>query len=160
MVVVKESNTIRKTTNVGEAAITMAIGIVIERVSGLPVQDRQDLFELVKALETVGSEEELEAIRSGMVEILDQEKYKAVPFTFDTADTPAGLTKWNQHVDTSIRALREAANKTQVDLARECGLTQSHISRIEHAELSPSHRTVDRIAKSLGVEANRIDPTR
>ncbi|MGC8540513.1 MAG: helix-turn-helix domain-containing protein [Phycisphaerae bacterium] len=39
-------------------------------------------------------------------------------------------------------------------------MTQSHISRIENAELSPSHRIIDRIAKSLGVEAGRIDPAR
>ncbi len=160
MVGVKEINTIRKTTNVGEAAITMAIGIVIERISGLPAQDRQDLFELVKALETARSEEELEAIRSGMVEILDQEKYTAIELKFDQPAEHAGLTNWNQHVAASVRSLREAANKTQVDLARECGLTQSHISRIENAELIPSHRTIDRIAKSLGVDPSRIDPTR
>ena len=38
--------------------------------------------------------------------------------------------------------------------------TQRHVSRIENAELSPSHRTIERIAKSLGVEASRIDPAR
>ena len=39
-------------------------------------------------------------------------------------------------------------------------LTQGHVSRTENTEFGPSHRTIERIAKSLGVQANRIDPKR
>jgi DNA-binding XRE family transcriptional regulator len=158
--VTKEFNAIRNTTDVGEAAITMAIGIVIERISRISAQDKRDLFELVKGLASVQCEEDVEAIRSGMVEILDQEQYRGVPLKFDPADSPAALTKWKEFVASRIRTLREAAGKTQTQLADQCGLAQSHISRIENAELSPSHRTIERIAKALDVEPGAIDPAR
>ena len=153
-------NTIRNTTDVGQAALTLAIGIVIEQINRLSPSDKKDLFGLVKALSTAQSAEDLEAVRSGMLEILDQHEYSARPFEFPATESPGGLAKWNQHVATKVRELREAANKTQACFAEETGLTQSHISRIENAELSPSHRTVEKLAAALGVDPAEIDPTR
>jgi DNA-binding XRE family transcriptional regulator len=146
--------------DVGEAAITMAIGIVIERISQLSAEDKQDLFELVKGLESAECDEDIEAIRSGMLEILDQDQYEIRQFEPPSDEIPPGMVKWNQFVADKVRALREAANKTQTELARDAGLTQSHISRIENAELSPSHHTVEKLAAALGVQPGEIDPTR
>ncbi len=153
-------NTLPKTMDVGEAALTMAIGIVIERINRLSADDKNDLFDLVKALATAQSAEDVEAVNSGMREILDQHPYAVRALEFPPAEPPVGLAKWNHHLAAKVRELRKRANKTQSRFAEETGLAQSHISRIENAELSPSHRTVEKLAAALGVNPGELDPTR
>lgn len=51
-----------------------------------------------------------------------------------------------------IRALREARGLSQRDLAEMIGTTQSAIARLEGGHVSPSLRTLDRIADALNVE--------
>jgi DNA-binding XRE family transcriptional regulator len=156
----QETQLSRKETDVGEAALTMAIGIVVERVSRLPTQDQQELYELVKGLGGTRDPEEIEAIRVAMLEILDQEQGGA-----SNADPtlckhrPEKLQKWVSYVAHKVEQLRKAAGLTQADLAVKCGLPQSHISRIESAKLSPSRATLDKIAKGLKIHINQIDPS-
>ncbi|MGC8551750.1 MAG: helix-turn-helix domain-containing protein [Phycisphaerae bacterium] len=143
-----------------EEALTMAVAIVAERIARLPEEDKQDLFELVKALAQAQGAEEFTAAVGGMREILDQQPQKAVAFLPPLGEPSAALVRWNAHIAGAVRKRRENAHLTQQELAAKTGLTQSHISRIENAELSPSHRTVDRLAAALGVEPSEIDPTR
>jgi transcriptional regulator with XRE-family HTH domain len=61
-------------------------------------------------------------------------------------------------VGNRIRDLRESAGLTQTQLAQRAELPQSHISRLENAESSPSERTLRKIAKALRVPLERINP--
>jgi DNA-binding XRE family transcriptional regulator len=146
--------------DVGEAALTMAIGIVIERVSRLSDADRSDLFELVKGLADVKDREDFESVRAAMLEILDQECVTAHEMTAAAVPSSDKLGKWKEYVGRQVCELRKKKGMTQDDLAKATGLPQSHVSRIERATLSPSHATVERIAKALGVAAGAIDPSR
>ena len=143
-----------------EEALTMAVAIVAERIARLPEEDWQDLFELVKALTLAQCAEDFSAAVGGMREILDQQPQKVVAFLPPRGEPSEALDRWTRHIAGAVRRRREHAHLTQQELAAKTGLTQSHISRIENAELSPSHRTVDRLAAALGVEPSEIDPTR
>lgn len=142
---------------VGEAAITMAIGIIVERVSQLPIEDQKDLHDLMKALEGERDPEELEAIRVAMREILDQNPRAASPMKL--GERPAKLQRWVDYVAKKARQLRMGAGLTQNELAAKSGLPQSHISRIESAKLSPSQTTLMKIAKALNKPLSELDPS-
>jgi transcriptional regulator with XRE-family HTH domain len=70
------------------------------------------------------------------------------------------LNRWKEFVGRKVCELRAAKGMTQDELAAASGLPQSHISRIERAALSPSHVTIERIARALDVAVAAIDPTR
>ena len=145
--------------SVGDAALTMAIGIVVERVSRLPPEDQQELYELVKGLGGVKDPEEIEAIRVAMREILDQEPsgLRALD-QVRPEDRPEKLQKWVDFIGRKVEQLRKAAGLTQSELSEKSGLPQSHISRIESGKLSPSRATIEKIAASLGKLLSDFDP--
>jgi DNA-binding Xre family transcriptional regulator len=150
----------KRNVSVGDAALTMAIGIVIERVSRLSTEDKQDLYELLKGLGGTKDPEEIEAIRVAMREILDQEPSGVRGM--DLADVPPRsekLQRWVNYVAAKVQELRKAKGMTQMELAEKSGLPQSHISRIESAKLSPSRVTLEKICDALGCSLTEIDPS-
>jgi transcriptional regulator with XRE-family HTH domain len=52
-----------------------------------------------------------------------------------------------------LRKAREAAGKTQDQLAFEAGLDRTYISRLEHNKKSPTLDTIFALCKSLGISA-------
>jgi len=71
--------------SVGEAALTMAVGITVQRISSLPRADRKELLKLVKELDRTDDAEDVAAIRTAMREILDQ-----APAGVRVMDQPGG----------------------------------------------------------------------
>jgi hypothetical protein len=73
------------------AALTMAIGIITQRVQSLPKEDQQDLYELLKALIVTEDSEDRESILGAMLEILDQEpgRVNRMALTEDEKVAPA-----------------------------------------------------------------------
>lgn len=55
-----------------------------------------------------------------------------------------------QHIGTQLRALREAKGLTTRELAERCGLTHSHIARIESGCYGFSIDTLDKLTTALG----------
>ncbi|MGH9304965.1 MAG: helix-turn-helix domain-containing protein [Acidimicrobiales bacterium] len=51
-----------------------------------------------------------------------------------------------------IHGLREKRGLSQRELAEHLGTTQSAVARLEAGNVSPSLRTLDKIAEALGVE--------
>jgi DNA-binding XRE family transcriptional regulator len=155
------STDIKAYTELPEATkqVVLALSIVIDRIGALPRADRDDMFELLLEWRKTGDPEERRAIQGAMEEILAQVPIAAMPLT-DTIKKPMtrGLASWARHVGGRIKDLRETAGLSQAELAVKAGLTQSHISRLENAEHSPTHLTLEKIAKALGVEARQIDP--
>lgn len=144
----------------GEAALVMAVGIVVDRIGRLSDGDRQDLYELVKELRNAQTSEDLESIRAAMVEILDQEPLGAQRMDLsEELRRPAKLQNWVDFVSRKLRELRTAAGITQVELAEKSGLPQSHISRLEAGQHSPSHTTLEKLANALGVPLSDLDPS-
>jgi len=146
-------------------ALTMALAILVERIQGLPKEDKCDLFELCKEVSHAKSEDETNSIVIAMREILEQQ-----PGTIKKLDQPnpadespskgaGGLHGWVRFIGDRIKKLREEKGMTQDDLAKASGLTQSHISRIEKHKHSPAHFTIEKIAGALGVSPSDLDPS-
>jgi DNA-binding XRE family transcriptional regulator len=147
--------------SVGNAALTMAIGILVERISRLSREDQQDLYDLVKGLRDAKDAEDVEAIRVAMSEILDQKPsgLRVADRGLVAAKRPEKLQRWVDFVADRVQRLRKEANLTQTELAAKSGLPQSHISRIESAKLSPSQATLAKIAEALGKPLGVFDPS-
>ena len=141
-------------------SMVLAFSIVIERIGTLTRADRDDLFDLVVALRKATDPVERKEIEEAMEEIL----VGPVPVTTQALPLPleipeeSGLKKWAEHVGAKIKEVRERLGFTQVDLADKAGLTQSHISRLESAAHSATHKTLEKIAQALGVEIRELDP--
>ena len=144
----------------GQQALTMALAILVERIRGLPKEDKQDLFELVKEIPN-SNPEDLESVVLTMREILDQEPGRVVRMNWpENPDQHLpGLTKWMDYVARRITDARTAAGLTQNELAAKSGLPQSHISRLECGKHSPSRVTLERIAAALGIHLSDLDPS-
>lgn len=55
-----------------------------------------------------------------------------------------------------IRQLREKKGISQQDLADDCGITKSQISRIEVAKLNTGIKTLVKIANALDIEPKEL----
>lgn len=144
--------------DVQEAALTMAIAVLVERIRALPKEDKNDLFELSKALFEAQTKEEEVSAANAMREILEQAPINIT--SLDTKDeTGQGLKKWLDYVGDRIKKARENAELTQTELSMRAGLPQSHISRLENGQHSPSHITLEKIAKALDISVSQLDPT-
>jgi DNA-binding XRE family transcriptional regulator len=137
----------------------LALSILIDRIGSLPKADRDDLFELLQEWRNANDREEQVNIHHAMEEILAQTPVKAAAMDLSTEEPlTRGLKAWSDHVGKKIRELREERERTQVELAKLAGIPQSHLSRLENAEHSATHFTLQKIAKALGVSVSTIDP--
>jgi DNA-binding XRE family transcriptional regulator len=139
-----------------EAALTMAIAVLVERIRSLPKEDKEDLFELSQALWQTDDEEEIQSIAYAFQEILSQEKARVQPFPDD--EDLGKLQGWLSFVSERIKEARREARLTQEELEQKTGLPQSHISRLENGVHSPSTATLEKIAKATGKPMTHFDP--
>jgi len=107
-----------------------------------PVEEQCEVFETIREMlfpEVVGD------IRIGHVGSVEQ--------------TPDGLQRRVDHVGSRIKKKRKEKKLTQVELAKRSGLPQSHICRLEAGVHSPSMKTLEKIARALGVAVGDLDPS-
>lgn len=67
-----------------------------------------------------------------------------------------GEPGWEFEVD--LKALRKRRGMTQEQVALAAGITQSHYSLIERGLISPTMRTVQKLADALGVDFRELLP--
>ena len=135
----------------------LALAVLVDRIRGLPKDDRDDLYSLVKILFAAEDDEERESAFSAMLEILEQPAGRVM--ALEESPPSAELKKWMQYAGGRIRHYREEAGLTQEQLASKAGLPQSHISKLENARHSPSAMTLGKIAKALGIARLELDPS-
>jgi DNA-binding XRE family transcriptional regulator len=140
-----------------EKTFALAVAVIQERIQSLRSDDRQDLMEVIPFL-FCDDPEEVAAAQKAVHAILNQTKASVLP---DSAVKPPNdaLVEWLNYISARIRDLRGAARMTQKELAVRSGLPQSHISRLENGQHSPSHKTLVKIAKALEVSLGDLDPT-
>jgi ribosome-binding protein aMBF1 (putative translation factor) len=146
------------TVNIQQAALTMAISVLVERIRTLPDEDTKDLFELSNALFAAETDEDRDSAAQAISEILKQAPIE-VRRGVDLGEPGLGLRKWMGFVGDRIRQARRKAGLTQKELAERSGLRQSHISRLERGRHSPSFVTVEKIAKALDIPVSQLDPS-
>jgi transcriptional regulator with XRE-family HTH domain len=56
----------------------------------------------------------------------------------------------------AVRFLRETKNLSQRDLAGSSGIDATEISRLEKGKSNPTHETLQRLGKGLGVPCSQI----
>ncbi len=74
------------------------------------------------------------------------------------SQTRRRLDEYRQKVGKQIKMRREELKMTQAELAKETGLPQSHISRLEGGVHAPTHITIERIATALDTTPSQLDP--
>jgi DNA-binding XRE family transcriptional regulator len=146
------------TVDIQQAALKMAISVLVERIRTLPEEDRKDLFELSNALLAADTDEDRESAARAINEILEQAPIRVLR-PLDLGEPSPGLRKWMGFVGEHIREARRKAGLTQKELAQRSGLRQSHISRLERGRHSPSFVTLEKIAHALGIPLSQLDPS-
>ncbi|QDV56400.1 helix-turn-helix domain-containing protein [Rosistilla oblonga] len=137
--------------------VDMALAVLVEKIQSLPRQDRADLFEVSKAFFSEDAEDRASAARA-MTEILEQAETATSKLEFVEAPGDE-LVKWIEYVSKQIRTERKQAGLTQEELARKSGIPQSHISRLENGEHSPSFLTLEKLADAMKIPVSRLDPS-
>jgi DNA-binding XRE family transcriptional regulator len=140
-----------------DAALTMAVAVLVERIRGLPKEDKEDLYKLSNALFLAENEEETRCAAKAFREILDQKDARVVPFV--TSESPTSMDGWITFISGRIKKAREDAGLTQEALEGVTGLPQSHISRLENGVHSPSSATLEKIAKATNQPVTFFDPS-
>ena len=148
-------------TSLPESAkqVALALSILIDRLGTLPQADRDDLFELMTEWRKTDDHEGRRDIHRAMEEILAQVPIgvKTMPMPAD-GPLPGAAKSWAEHVGNEILELRKKESLSQEQLAEKAGLKQSHISRLENAQHTATHKTLTKIAQALGVTVGQIDP--
>ena len=138
--------------------VAMALAVIFERVRHLNPDDRTDFYELIGAYPRAENQEARQSIQLAIREVLSQEPMVVKRFDLDDIQGPAiKLRTWIEFISRKVRQVREEAGVTQVELAEQSGLPQSHLSRIENGKLSPSHLTLKKIAKGLNRKVTDFD---
>jgi DNA-binding XRE family transcriptional regulator len=119
--------------------------------------DREDLTEVMLAMGH--SEEEAKEGEETIREILSHKTGIVVPVIFPSAGRNEKVAKWSNYAGGRVRELRKRAKLTQDELAKKAELPQSHISRIENGEISPTRHTLEKIVKALELTISDFDPT-
>lgn len=99
-----------------------------------------------------------EAIREIVFPELIGEVHRGVAGDVPRNVCTARLTKWKVFISGKIKELRKAAKLTQSQLADLADLPQSHISRLERGQHSPSRKTLERLSAALKVDIGDLDP--
>lgn len=147
---------VRKLTS-DQRALVVAAQLIADRVSQMSEGDQEDMFGFLRDLWSATTEEEREAADEAIWELVARES-----MTVHEMDMEAGggtLKKWKTLIGERVKELRKERSWTQEKLAEASGLPQSHISRIERGDLSPSHLTLEKIASALGLHVKDIDTT-
>lgn len=139
-----------------ESSFALAITVLRERMGTLRREDQDDLHQLLPAL-LGGDEEERASAERAVNEILNQMPAKVHRMPLP-GEPGAALQCWTDFVSRTIREARSAAGLTQQELARNSGLDQSHISRLECGQHSPTNKTLEKIAAVLGLPLAHFDP--
>jgi DNA-binding XRE family transcriptional regulator len=136
-----------------------------DALKALTPEKREHLRVYVECLTNPADEFEMKDAWDGLLELLDINLAEFEPFvTKEEAQDPkllltGEIRKWVDYVGGRIKALRDQLGMTQFELEERSGVPQSYISRIENGVHSPTHLTVEKLAKGLGVPPGELDPS-
>ncbi len=136
-----------------------AIAILLERIANLDREVKDDLMSVLIDIKDCESEQDLREIEQTIREILFPRLAGGfIQGRAGDARATDTLRKRSEWIGDKIRKLRTQKELTQEQLASASGLPQSHISRLEKGQHSPSHVTLTKLAAALGVQIGDIDP--
>ena len=137
--------------------VVLAMSVLRKRIEGIPKEDQDTLYALFREMANANGPEEQAMVRRAIREVLDQSPVSATELP--VRNEAPGLAKWTLYVGGRIKLLREKAGLSQSELAKLAKIPQPHLSRLENAEHSPTHKTLSKIAEALGIPVGDIDPS-
>lgn len=139
-----------------------AIAVLVEKIASLSQEEKDDLMSVVMEIKECDAAEDLDDIQQTIREILFP---KMVGPLLERGEIKApssaardAVSKRREEIAARLKRLRCAANLTQGQLAEKSGLPQSHISRLEGGQHSPSLKTVVKLSEALNVSIVELDP--
>ena len=137
----------------------LVVSYLLHRISSLSKEALADLAELGRDVANCESWEQFGEIAQTMREILFPDSVLGdVQRSGPESKVTERLRRHSEFVGDKIKEHRESAHMTQTQLAEAAGLPQSHISRLENGQHSPSNKTVAKIAGALKVSIRDLDP--
>ncbi len=133
-----------------------------EKLERLPKESIKDLTELFGILIKIDLDPcEAEEVLETITEILFPETMGKLCHgrMHISEEIPENLNRRMIHIGDKIRSIRREKNINQEQLGKLAGLPQSHISRIESGQHSPSHKTLEKISAALEVSIGELDPS-
>lgn len=151
-------NTNNEVNNGVRASVELSLRILKDFTSrSIPRDDVEDFKKLLDLYFTSEDEEEKDCALKGVVEILLGESLTVSQMDFEK-EQGKDLKSWTSFVGKRIKEYRKKAKLSQEQLAEKAGIAQSHLSRLETSEHSPSSSTREKIAKALGIDPAKLDP--
>jgi DNA-binding XRE family transcriptional regulator len=129
---------------------------VLNAIANLSDADRSYCMKGLRSLAEDDSKENFLAVMSLLTEILAKKPVTVVPFCVGES---SANTEWKKRVGKLVKRFREEKGWTQEELSSKAKLPQSHISRIENEQISPTRKTVKKICDALGLSVGDIDPS-
>ena len=137
----------------------IATAFLLDRIKNLSKEAASDLVSLGEDIATCQDQETYIAILDAMREIIFPELIGKVNYGVAGTSAPTEkFQKYKSFLGNRIVELRKASGMTQGELAEKTGLTQSHVSRLEKGQHSPSRKTLEKIASAFGMEVSELDP--
>ena len=138
----------------------IAVAVLVERLQNLPKESYNDLMTLSSEIATCETPEECFDIMETMREIMFPEIVGELHLgnKIGSLTQTASIQSRCVWIGTKIKEKRQALHLTQEELAEKSDLPQSHISRLEGGKHSPSRKTLEKIAKALGIDIGDLDP--
>ena len=140
--------------------VMLAFSVLIPHLATLPSEDRQEVLRLLNLWSVEEDAADREDLVTAMEEILSQRPVQLRPMN-SSVEAPRSprLRSMTAKIGRGIKRLREKRGWSQTQLAERAGLTQSHVSRLENGEHSPTHLTLSKLAEALEVALESLDPS-
>ena len=134
--------------------------LLLEHVRDLPKEAMDTLLSLAPEIVNCKTDADLEELAEAVREVLFPQLIGDINVGAAGDVSPTeNLKRRMAFIGGKIKEIRKSKDWNQEKLAEVSGLPQSHISRLENGQHSPSHKTLERIAKALDVQIGQIDPS-
>lgn len=125
--------------NLLQDPVVLALAVLMDRVRGLPKEERDNLLKTARAMWELLTHEDREARKP------------------DAPEDGDGLLKWMAYAGSRIKQAREKLGLTQVDLAAKAGIPAGSLSRMEAGRQSPTDIAIEKLAAALGLDLSAFD---
>jgi DNA-binding phage protein len=150
--------TVRAQFGAMPTSLMVAFFTIVARACKLPLECREEIFDLMRQPPDA-VEEDLQDIMEATFEILEANAGYILPMKPALARGAGEVVRaWTKSVARIVKAERKKAGMSQQQLAEKSGLPQGHISKLEHAQHSPTRLTLVKIAEALGIDISVLDP--
>lgn len=140
------------------SSMELALQLVRESYTQLSAADRKDFYDLFRELKTTRDEEGIAEIFEALRELLDTRPLQVVALSTEYQAPSREIQEWMKVLSSRVKQARQEAKLTQMELAELTGIHQAHLSRIENAQNSPSHKTLAKIAKAVRRKVDYFQP--